>query len=198
MEPPGRPGAAKRSWPLVALAILAFIPGLGFLFGSAAVTWGLLSDRPRARLAIGLGAAGALLQILGSIGLMLWVQDTPSVREMQTTATRTELTRLVLELDAYRAEAGRYPPSLEAFIGYPIPRRFINIYDQSAGIFHQRPYTYRVAADGRTFNLLAVGRDGLPDTQDDIRPELADSILSRTGYRDPHQPTGNEPGVRVP
>jgi hypothetical protein len=110
MPPSSSSGASKRSWPLLALAVLAFVPGLGVIFGSAAVTWGLVSDRPRARLAIALGAAGALVQMLGSLGLVLWMRNTPMVREIQATTTRAELARLVAELDTYRAEAGRYPP----------------------------------------------------------------------------------------
>jgi len=182
---PDKPPSAKRSWPLVTLAVLAFVPGLGFLFGSAAVTWGLVTDRPRARLAVGLGAAGAILQLVAAVVVTLSVQDTPSIREMQATTTRAELARLVTELDTYHAESGHYPPSLQILVGHPLPHRLINIYDQSAGVFHQRPYTYHVAADGRSFDLFAVGPDGAPGTEDDIRPELADSIMPRTGYRAP-------------
>ena len=57
---------AKRSWPLVLLAGCSFIPGCGLLFGAAGVSWGLVSDRPRARLAVVLGAAGALLAAIES------------------------------------------------------------------------------------------------------------------------------------
>jgi hypothetical protein len=193
MQPASSSGGSKRSWPLLALAVLAFVPGLGVIFGSAAVSWGLVSDRPRARLAIALGAVGALVQMLGGLGLALWMRDTPMAREIQATTARADLARLVSELDAYRTEAGRYPQSLQTLIGYPIPRRLINIYDQSAGVFRQRPYTYRVAPDGRTFDLLAVGPDGVPDTPDDIRPQLADSILRRTGYRAPPLPVPSMP-----
>src|SRR4051812_5282085 len=42
----------KRSWPLLLLAGCSLLPGFGLLFGAAGVSWGLVSDRPRARLAV--------------------------------------------------------------------------------------------------------------------------------------------------
>jgi hypothetical protein len=41
---------AKRSWPLLLLTACSLIPGFGLVFGAAGVSWGLVSDRPRARL----------------------------------------------------------------------------------------------------------------------------------------------------
>jgi hypothetical protein len=54
----------KRSWPLFLLAGSSFLPGFGLFFGAVAATWGLVSDRPRAMLAAGVGATGALLNLL--------------------------------------------------------------------------------------------------------------------------------------
>src|SRR2546429_6979440 len=68
MEPLPAP-SAKRSWPLLVLGACAFVPGFGIFFGAAAVTWGLVSDRPRAKLGVILGGAGALLNLVG--GAML-------------------------------------------------------------------------------------------------------------------------------
>src|SRR5437899_11729063 len=64
MEPLPAP-SAKRSWPLLVLGACAFVPGFGIFFGAAAVTWGLVSDRPRAKWGVLLGGAGALLNLVG-------------------------------------------------------------------------------------------------------------------------------------
>src|SRR6266550_4185351 len=66
MEPLPAP-SAKRSWPLLVLGACAFVPGFGIFFGAAAVTWGLVSDRPRAKWGVLLGGAGALSRTHGQI-----------------------------------------------------------------------------------------------------------------------------------
>lgn len=174
---------ANRSWPLVLLGVAAFIPGLGFAFGAAAVVWGLFSDRPRARLAVALGASGAALQLLIGLALVLWLQNGSLMRQAKAAKAATDLTRLVAELDAYKAQTGAFPTSLYALSGYPIPEQLINIHDPTAGLFRQQPYIYRLSQTGEAFDLLAVGPDGRPDTPDDIRPALPDSLRAASGYR---------------
>jgi hypothetical protein len=177
------PQPRKRSWPLVALGATAFVPGLGLFLGAAAVTWGLLSDRPRARLAIWLGASGAFLQLVAGVGFTWWMSRSPEARHVQTVGVTRDLQRLVMELDAYRAKTGHYPATLLELVPRPIPIRVVPIYDQLAGPFSQQLYQYRPAADRRSFDLFSAGLDRTPGTADDIRPELPDSVLRVTGYR---------------
>jgi hypothetical protein len=181
---PSSPPRPKRAWPLFLLALTGFVPVFGFLTGAAALSWGLVSSRPRAMRAAVIGGLGALLNLVGMIALGVWAQRTPMVADAQAMATREDLARVATELDRYRARTGDYPPTLQALLGGPIPLRFLNINDQSAGPFHlPRPYQYRVAPDGRSFDLFAVGPDGRPRTADDVRPRLPDSLRARSGYR---------------
>lgn len=175
----------KRAWPLVTLAAMSFVPGLGIFLGSAAVTWGLVTDRPRARLAIGLGAAGAMLQLAAAVALSIWTRDSETMEGARTVMVANELTQIVVALDEHRAKAGQYPATLRALVGYPVPTRLLNVQDQFGGLFKLRPYEYHVAPDGRSFDLYSVGPDRQPGTEDDVRPVMPDSLLSRTGYRPP-------------
>jgi hypothetical protein len=175
---------AKRAWPLFLLALTGFVPFVGFFTGAAALSWGLLSSRPRAMRAALIGGLGALLNVVGMIALGVWAQRTTAYTEAQATVTAQDLGKVAVELDRYRARNGEYPPNLQALLGGPIPLRLLNINDQSAGPFHlPRPYRYRVAPDGRSFDLFAVGPDGRAGTGDDIRPRLPDSLRARSGYR---------------
>ena len=130
-----------------------------------------------------MGAAGALLQIVAIVVLIITLRDDPAMRRATRATTVADLNRLVVALDRYKANSGRYPATLQELVGYPIPLRMLNIYDQSAGPFHVRPYLYRLAADGRSFDLRALGPDGRLDTPDDIHPELPDSLAAHSGYR---------------
>lgn len=180
----GTPTTPKRAWPLLLVAGCSFVPGLGVLFGAAAVTWALVTDRPRARLAVVLGATGALINLVVPLVIVLRMGEPGEYARMQAAFTRQDLTKLVLEIEQYHAETGHYPASLPLLVGTPIPRRLINIYDQSGGPFRiPRTYEYHRSPDGTTYDLFSAGPDGVPHTADDIRPVVADSLRDRVGYR---------------
>ena len=176
-----RPSEPRPSWPLLLLAAMSFIPGAGFVCGSLAVSWGLLSKRPRAKLAIGIGATGAFLQVAvfialvsskGTGGLMF--------REGFNTFARDDLRTVVTALEAYHAKQSEYPATLEELAR----GRAVNIFDVSGG-FTLRfvPYQYHRAADGQSYDLFGVGPDHRSGTADDVRPLLPDSVRVRSGYR---------------
>jgi hypothetical protein len=183
--PEGMP-KPKRAWPLFLLAGAAFLPGFGVLFGAAAVTWALVSDRPRALVAAGLGAAGALLNLIGGALLVWHAGKNPAYASAGAASARRDLSRLVGAIEAYHREQGRYPVRLATFTQLPYSLRLINIQDFSVGVFSRpREYRYDLAPDGRTYTLFAVGADGRPGTADDLFPELPDSVIGHSGYRSP-------------
>ena len=177
----------KPSWPLLTLAVLSFVPGLGFFLGSIAVSWGLLSERPRARLAVGIGAAGALAHlVVFGVFFATFNQRSSLFRQAFAEVTRQDLGGLVLALETYHRRESAYPPTLlelQRKLGF---RRPVNILDRSAGLsLDAQPYQYRLATDGASYDLFAVGPDGRPDTADDIRPVLPDSLQKSSGFRPP-------------
>lgn len=176
----------RRSWPLFALAACGFIPALGLFLGVAALTWGLVSSRPRAMFAAMIGGAGALLNLTGAIVFMWRMQDSPFVAAASAARSSRDLARLVGALEEYREETGRYPGELIVFSQLPFALKLVNIRDNSAGVFTMpHTYQYRLAPDGRTYVLFAVGPDGKADTADDVFPALPDSVARRSGYRAP-------------
>src|SRR5207302_9774871 len=134
MEPLPAP-SAKRSWPLLVLGACAFVPGFGIFFGAAAVTWGLVSDRPRAKLGVILGGAGALLNFVGGAMLIRRFEHTPVVERSRIEMTRRDLRAVVLALERYRDRTGRYPATLQQLVGRPLPCRLYYFYVQTSGIF---------------------------------------------------------------
>jgi len=181
------PVARKPSWPLIGLAVLSFVPALGFFLGSAAVTWGLLSDRPRARLAVGIGAAGALLQVLA---MFLFFTSSgsrsPIFRQAFTEMARQDLVDVVAALETYKQRESAYPPTLLELQRKLGLKRPVNILDHSGGLsLRPRLYQYQLAEDGAGYDLFAVGPDGEPGTADDVRPVLPDALGKRSGFRPP-------------
>jgi hypothetical protein len=182
---PNTSARPKRSWPLFALAASGFIPALGLFLGAAALTWGLVSSRPRAMLAALIGGAGALLNMAGGMVIVWRMQGTPVIVAANAATARRDLGRLVGALEQYHVTNARYPRELRVFTELPLSLKLVNIQDHSAGGFRimPHPYQYRLAPDGRTYVLFAVGADGKPGTDDDVVPVLADSAARRSGYR---------------
>jgi type II secretion system (T2SS) protein G len=177
-----KPPRPQASWPLLLLACLSIIPGAGFVCGSLAVTWGLLADLPRAKLAIVIGATGALLQL----GVFVAILATKGPESFQmggllSYATRQDLRTVVEALEAYREDKAAYPEALEELEDGSLR---VNVMDMSAGFSTKpEPYQYQRSADGEHYDLFAVGPDGEPETEDDIRPVLPERLRARAGYR---------------
>jgi len=177
-------GKAKPSWPLLLLATCSFIPGLGFFFGSGAVSWALVTDRPRRRLALLLGAGGAVLNLIGMVLLTVAFSGNADLQRAYDPGALQDLGNLVAAIEEYHARTGSFPADLRQLQRASLPFRFISIHDQARGMFHPTAlYDYRRAADGGSYDLFSAGADGIPGTADDLRPVLPDSVLARSGYR---------------
>jgi hypothetical protein len=175
----------KAKWPLFLLAWLSLIPVFGFFIGSIAAGWGLVSSRPRALVAAGIGAGGALLNLgaLIALGIMTLGSDRPELAEARRAATQRGLVEVVQALEAYRRREGAYPVSLGVFTERVDFRNPVNPIDPSGGFFPPRFFEYRPAADRQTYELFSVGSDKKPGTADDIFPELPDSVRVQSGLR---------------
>lgn len=180
------PKSPKANWPLIALAATAFIPGLGFVLGAIALTWAMATSRSKARLAGILAVAGILVNAGLAVFAYQMMTGDPRVQEIRRRITADQLVEVVDALEEYRRKHGQYPARLGSLIAIPNPLHPLNIYDQSAGISVPMP-TYQYLPSGRQdeYDLFAVGADGTAGTEDDIRPELADSVRIRTGFRPP-------------
>ncbi len=184
---PSDPARRRPIWLLYLLAGLSFVPGLGFFFGSIAVSWGLVSSHPGARRGLIIGAVGAVLNLAVIIvSLSTMGRGNPAFQRGVVEQTQRQLGDVVAALESYRAATNSYPPTLLALQRARGPLRPVNILDFGGGALRMpRMYQYVPAANGLSYDLFAVGPDGKSNTSDDVRPVLADSLLGRTGLRPP-------------
>lgn len=178
---------AKASWPLFTVAGLAFLPVIGLLFGALGLTWGLISDRPRAMRAALLAGGGAALNLALLIGLGVYTstRHADTFDAVSVAQTRKDLLDLVVAIERYHEENAAYPTSLTALQRRPAALRTINIFDPMSGFLSPQVYAYTLSRDGRTYDLFSRGPDREPGTPDDVRPALPDSLAQRAGYRPP-------------
>ncbi len=178
------PPVPKPAWPLFLVAALSFIPVLGIFFGGAGATWGLVSSRRRAILAALIAMTGALLN-LGGMMLVGMHNVGKTDTAIDVKFTQREMLRVVAAIDDYHAKQHSYPPSLRTLQQRSmLSGKVVPTTDMSAGGFHlPREYTYIVAPDGESYDLVATGPDRVIGTADDIRPVLPDSMQAHSGFR---------------
>jgi len=135
--------------------------------------------------------AAVLAGVGGVLNLFVWlvlfwqVQDDPASLTQRASSARRDLAKVVAALESYREAHGHYPQSLAVFTQLPLSLKLVNVSDVSTtrGFPFPRLYTYRRSEDGRWYDVYGVGADGRPGTDDDVRPELPDSVARRSGYR---------------
>ena len=132
------------------------------------MSWGLVANRRRARLAIVLGAIGGLLTVGESAEVVVWARRTVEWSKVQQELIQEDLRRVAAAIDAYRERTGQLPPDLATLARPGSGDPFLNVIDRSASLFSMSPFKYTRLAGG-AYDLYAVGKDGLPNTPDDVR-----------------------------
>jgi len=179
----------KSARPIFILAGLAFLPGLGVVFGLAACIWGLIADRPRALVAAAIGAAGTLLNFAGCAAVGYWAMERQGPGGFVGMLTSTELVLLVEKIEDHRERHQGYPATLRELGGSSLSGPTVNIFDRALGLGNLTvPYRYELSDDRRHYTLFSVGPDQLPATPDDIHPVLPDSLAARSGLLPPPEP----------
>jgi hypothetical protein len=117
----------------------------------------------------GMAIAGGILGLLGIFvtvaiyGLLFYYgfkADSGPFVELRDQGTQNMLAQNAGALELYKRKFGRYPEDLDelrkaGYTSYPAD-------------FAMRPLIYRVSPDGQSYELKGVGRDGKPDTSDDV------------------------------
>jgi hypothetical protein len=154
---------------------LSFIPGIGILFGIAAVIWGLVSKKEGGRTLALTGAGGIVFSCLIYIGLFYFgfVQRGSIYDVLRAQLARTTLNSCVPAIELYKVQHGNYPESLEELRASLPKESFAVVYDPTI-VKLGEPQSYffyqRVGTDH--YYLRSVGPDGAPFTADDIVPQI--------------------------
>ena len=152
------------------IAWLSFIPIIGLIFGTIAVSLGLCLKRAGRFKVIGIGLIG----IFFTIGLMSLLTN----YAFEGTFIRGKLTQLILDniqvnVENYKIKYGEYPESLEGLkkISSDGAADFTyDLMDIKGGFSPKQLYYKKV--DNTHYYLRSLGVDGIPFTDDDMLPQL--------------------------
>jgi hypothetical protein len=154
---------------------LSFIPGIGFIFGAIAITWGLVTNKAGGKKLAKLGALGIGFGILlyGALFYFGFMQRGGVYDDLRARLAQTNLTQLVQSIEFYKLQNGQYPEDLD-ILRESLPKEsLVFIYDSTqVGFGSELQLFYYELIDTEEYYLLGIGSDNTPFTQDDILPAI--------------------------
>jgi hypothetical protein len=164
--------------PIYLLGILCLIPLLGFFAGLVLLILGIVHFKDR--VFIIMGALGMLITIAIYSSLFYFTMDSDAVRNGFAEIAQTEVNDLVKNIEFYKLQNGVYPDSLQQL---DTKSSFTDIYDPlSPAKIGDNAAPFQYSKKGNQYLLFSVGRDGKPNTADDIYPTLTNADTSKLGF----------------
>jgi hypothetical protein len=170
----------QKSRPPYLLGFLCLIPLVGAFVGLGLPLYGIIKYKDK-WLSI-IGAAGIMFTILvygslfyASTHATIFKQGFASISQMQ-------LNSLVKNVEFYKIQHSQYPDSLQQLLND----------DQTALIAdaiqlnqHRKIIYYHYEKVGEKYKLFSSGPDGIPNTKDDLFPQITISDSSKIGLIKP-------------
>jgi general secretion pathway protein G len=132
--------------------------------------------RRRALTLVELVVVMVILVLLASIATTIVVRR---IEDGRRTKALMDIKTMETALDLYKADTGNYPTTeqgLEALIAPPttppVPAKWNGPYLKQKQVpVDPWGYPYQYESDGENFVLFSVGKDGQPNTEDDVRAD---------------------------
>ncbi len=157
------------------LGLLCLIPFLGGLAGITLLVLGIVYYKNVWFSLI--GGAGIILGIAAWLIAFSMVWHTSGVKNGFLQLSQMQLNELVKDVEFYKLQHGEYPYSLKQLSTH---NAFANITDPSQA-FNRHNIYYNYKKIGDKYTLFSSGADGLPNTKDDMYPQIAISDSSKIG-----------------
>lgn len=164
--------------PIYLVGLLCFIPIFGFIAGLVLLILGIAHFKDRIFIII--GAFGMLFTIALYSSLFYFSMNTDAFRDGFADIAQTQLNDLVKNVEFYKLQNGNYPDSLQQL---NTKGSFANIFDpMSMTKIKDREAPFHYSKHGNKYLLFSVGKDGKPNTADDIYPNITIADTSKLGF----------------
>jgi hypothetical protein len=167
---------SERSKPPYLLGLLCLIPLVGAFVGLGLLLYGLIKYKDK-WLSI-IGAFGILFTITVYSLLFYYMKHGDLSKKGFAEISQMQLNSLVKNIEFYKIQHGQYPDSLKQLRD---DDKFVPIDDAIQSV-QQRPNSlYNYQKIGDKYLLFSSGQDGIPNTQDDLYPQIVIKDSSRIG-----------------
>jgi hypothetical protein len=150
------------------MGFLCFIPLIGAFVGLALIINGLIKYKNKWLVFMGIG--GIIFTVTIYTSLFLWSNSAEGKKGFAPFA-QSNLNILFKEIEFYKLQHGNYPDSLGQL---KTKDDFLSINDPLQNFDNKkRKYRYNYKKIGRKYYLFSSGVDGIPNTVDDIYPQMS-------------------------
>jgi hypothetical protein len=165
-----------KAKPPYLLGLICIIPLVGAFVGFGLLLYGLLKYKDKWLTII--GAAGILWTILVYSTLFYFGKNHPDARKGFEDISQLQLNSLVKNIEYYKLTHGQYPEKLEQITDED---KLAPIYDAAQGMNAKEIVIYNYTKIGDKYSLFSSGQDGIPNTKDDLFPEVVITDSSKIG-----------------
>ncbi|UAY51198.1 type II secretion system protein GspG [Ferruginibacter albus] len=166
----------KKPKPPYLIGLLCLIPLVGAFVGLALLLYGLIKYKDK-WLSI-IGAAGIIWTIVfyslifyASTHLSPFKKGFENIAQMQ-------LNSLVKNIEFYKLQHGQYPDNLKQVSD---DDKLAPVIDVAQGLNAKEGGYYNYEKRGSKYSLFSSGQDGIPDTKDDLFPQIIITDSSKIG-----------------
>jgi hypothetical protein len=168
----------KSKRPPYLIGLLCLLPLIGAFVGIALILYGIFKYRDKWLIII--GSAGLIITIAAYSFLFYNLKYGKETSKGFAKISQMELNSLIKNIEFYKIEKGKYPDSLEELrvddkmiiIEDPLLTRKMNDNIKS---------TFQYQKIGSGYTLFSVGIDEIPNTIDDIYPNISDKDERKFG-----------------
>ena len=158
------------------LGLLCLIPLVGAFVGLGLLLYGLLKYKDK-WLSI-IGAAGIVWTIIVYSTLFYAGTHAAVFKKGFENISQMQLNSLVKNIEFYKMTHGQYPDNLTQLLD---DDKLAPINDAVQGMNTKGDSYYNYQKIGNKYLLFSSGQDGIPNTKDDLFPQLTDSESSKIG-----------------
>ncbi len=166
----------KKSNPPYLLGLLCLIPLVGAFVGFGLLLYGLIKYKDK-WLSI-IGAAGIAWTIIVYSTLFYETTHASIFKKGFAEISQKQLNTLVKNIEFYKLEHGQYPDSLTQLL---IDDKLAPINDFTQVLQRRKKSYYNYKKVGKKYLLFSSGQDGIPNTGDDLFPQVTITDSSKIG-----------------
>ena len=157
----------STSKPPFLIGLLGFIPLVGFFVGLALLLYGIIKYKSRTLIIIGIACMLFTILVYSSLYYIGFKSDFGKKTWEQH--AQMQLNTLIEHIEYYKLENGHYPDRLQQLQS---KNEFIFISDPTQSTQNRKNKFYNYTNLGEHYLLFSSGTDGIPNSKDDIYPEV--------------------------